>query len=98
RQLGPAQLDPGERLELRAWLDQQRGKTVAESAALEHWLRIEPAATRALERLAELAHDAGQSDRVAELRRRKADVEPAMQAYRDHLWSGVPIPTPAEPG
>src|SRR5262249_853527 len=64
RQLGPGQLDPEERLELRTWLDQQRGDIDAESAALERWLRLDPAATRALERLAELAHRAGRPERV----------------------------------
>ena len=61
------QLGAGERFELRAWLHQQRGDTPAESAALHRWLRVEPASTRALERLAELAHQAGGPDRVAEL-------------------------------
>jgi tetratricopeptide (TPR) repeat protein len=96
RQLGPGQLDPEERLELRAWLDQQRGAIDAESAALERWLRLDPAATRALERLAELAHRAGRPDRVAELRRRKAEVERAMEAYRDRLWNEEPLRNAAE--
>ena len=96
RQLGPGQLEPGERLELRAWLEQQRGETGAESTALERWLQIEPTATRALERLAELAHRAGRHDRVAEFRRRKAEVERAMEAYRDRLWSDEPLRTAAD--
>ncbi len=50
------------------------------------WLQVEPAATRAMERLAELAHRAGCRDRVAELRRRKAEVERAMDSYRNRLW------------
>src|SRR5262249_55581045 len=41
RRLGPAGLGPGERLELRAWLHQQRGEAEEESSALERWLRIE---------------------------------------------------------
>ena len=97
RQLGPGQLELGERLALRAWLASSSGATrEAESAALERWLRLEPAATRALERLAELAHRAGQPDRVADLRRRKAEVERAMAAYRDRLWSDEPLRTAAE--
>src|SRR5262249_50926101 len=70
RQLGPGRLDPAERLELRAWLARKRTDAAAESAALEQWLQIEPYATRALERLAEIAHQAGNSERVVELRRR----------------------------
>ncbi|WP_197446411.1 FG-GAP-like repeat-containing protein [Tautonia plasticadhaerens] len=96
RQLGPGQLDPGELLELRAWLHQHRGESEVETSALERWLRIEPTATRALERLAELAHRAGRPDRAAELRRRKAEVERAMEAYRDRLWSDEPLRTAAD--
>ena len=96
RQLGPGQLDVGERLALRAWLHEQRGDTQAESSALEQWLRLDPAATRALERLAELAQRAGQSDRVADLRRRKAEVERALEAYRHLLWREEPLRGAAE--
>ena len=96
RQLGPGQLDVGERLALRAWLHEQRGDTRAESSTLEQWLRLEPAATRALERLAELAQRAGQSDRVADLRRRKAEVERALEAYRLLLWREEPLRGAAE--
>jgi tetratricopeptide (TPR) repeat protein len=96
RQLGPDGLEPEERLELRAWLDRQRGDTEAETAALERWLELEPAATAALERLAELAHRAGRPARVAELRRRKAEVERTTAAYRDRLWSEEPLRTAAD--
>lgn len=91
RQLGPDGLGPEERLELRAWLDRWYGDPQAEAAALEHWLQIEPRATQALERLAELEFRAGRSDRVAELRRRKAEVGQAMEAYRDRLWDDKPL-------
>jgi tetratricopeptide (TPR) repeat protein len=94
--LGPGRLDPEDSLELQAWLAQQRGDIDAESSALERWLRLEPTATRALERLAELAHRVGRPDRVAELRRRKAEVERSMEAYRDRLWSEEPLRTAAE--
>jgi tetratricopeptide (TPR) repeat protein len=96
RRLGPGQLDVAERLALRAWLHEQRGDTRAESAALERWLRLEPTATTALERLAELAQRAGQSDRVADLRRKKAEVERALEAYRLLLWRDEPIHGAAE--
>ena len=95
RRLGPGELGIEERLELLAWLDRRSGDTDAEAAALDRWLRLEPAATRALERLAEQAHRAGRPDRVAELRRRKAEVERAMAAYRDRLWSEEPLRTAA---
>jgi tetratricopeptide (TPR) repeat protein len=96
RHLGAEQLDPGESQALRAWLGRWRGDTAAEVKALEEWLRLEPAATPALERLAELAHRAGQADRVAGLRRRKAEVERAMEAYRVRLWRDPPPGTAAE--
>jgi tetratricopeptide (TPR) repeat protein len=96
RQLGSGQLDVRERLELQAWLYQQSGDTRAESSTLERWLRVEPADTRALERQSELAHRAGQSDRVADLRRRKADVERALEAYRLLLWRTEPLRGAAE--
>src|SRR5262249_36529781 len=64
--VGLGQLEVEERLELRAWVDRRRGDESVEASALERWLELEPAATRAMERLAELAHRAGQSSRVAE--------------------------------
>ena len=96
RQLSPGQLEPGERLALLAWLHEQRGDTRAESSILEQWLRLDPAATKALERLAELAQRAGQSDRVADLRRRKSEVERALEAYRHLLWREEPLRGAAE--
>src|SRR5262249_60503831 len=63
---------------------------------LAHWRRIDPTATPALERLAELAPRASRPDRVAELRRRKAEIERAMAAYRDRLWSDRPLRTAAD--
>ena len=94
--LGPEHFDAGERLALRAWLFEQRGDVRAESAALEQWLRIVPTATRAMERLTELAQQAGQPDRVAELRRRKAEVERAFNGYRLLLWRDEPLAGAAE--
>ncbi len=96
RRLGPGQLDFGQRFALLAWLHEQGGDTRAESSTLEQWLRFDPLATRALERLAELYQRAGQSDRVAELRRRKAEVERALEAYRVLLWRDEPIRGAAE--
>ena len=96
RQLGPERLDIGARLELRAWFDKHRGDTRAESFSLERWLRFEPTATRALERLAELAQEAGRSDQVAELRRRKSDVERALESYRLVLRRNEPLRGAAE--
>jgi tetratricopeptide (TPR) repeat protein len=89
--LGPEQLDLAQRLALIAWCHQERGDPDAEARALERWLEVEPTATRALERLAELAHREGRRDRVRELRARKADTERALAAYRNSLWHDVPL-------
>jgi tetratricopeptide (TPR) repeat protein len=96
RQLGPGRLDVGERLALLAWLHEKRGDPREESLILEQWLRFDPEATRALERLAELSQRAGRADRVADLRRRKAEVERALEAYRLLLWREEPLRGAAE--
>ncbi len=96
RQLGPAQLEVGERLALGAWIIRQRGDTRAEYRALEQAAKIEPAATPLMERLAELSLQGGQSERVTGLRRRKADLERALKAYRDLLWRDEPLRSMAD--
>jgi tetratricopeptide (TPR) repeat protein len=97
RQLERAgELEPAERLELRAWLQRRKGDASAETTELESWLRYEPTATPAMERLAELAHHLGSRDRVTELRRRKAEVERAMEEYRSRLNSDEPLRTAGE--
>jgi tetratricopeptide (TPR) repeat protein len=69
-------------LELRAWLAAERGDRQAERAALESMLALEPADAVAVERLADLAAQDGEKERVAELRRRKTDIENARESYR----------------
>ncbi|HZW32443.1 MAG TPA: FG-GAP-like repeat-containing protein, partial [Isosphaeraceae bacterium] len=96
RHLGVEHLDAAESMAVRAWLCRHRGDASGEVRALEEWLRFDPAATPALERLAELAHRAGQADRVTDFRRRKAQVERAMEAYRLRLWRDQPPGTAAE--
>ncbi len=67
-------------LATRAWLAARDGDREAERSALEAILALEPADDAALERLADLAAQAGEPGKVAELRRRKA----AMDAAREH--------------
>jgi hypothetical protein len=83
-------LTAGERWALRAWLEERRGDARAEARALEGWLRAEPAATRALERLAELAHREDRPDCVSELRRRRSELNRALERYRLLLWRDPP--------
>ncbi len=69
-------------LELRAWMAARSGDRLAERAALEALIALEPADATAVERLADLAAQDGQRERLAELRRRKADIENARSDYR----------------
>ena len=78
-------IDPAEVLELHAWFAGRRGDREAERLALEHLIEQAPGDSRALERLATLAVEAGQADRAGELRRRKADVDQARERYRKLL-------------
>ena len=94
RHLGPAQLNVGESLDLRAWLHRQRGDKMAEAATLEEWLRFDPADTRAMERLAELAHQAGDSGRVTDLRRRKEEVERGSRLIGNCSGASGPLAAP----
>jgi tetratricopeptide (TPR) repeat protein len=75
-------------LATRAWLAARAGDREAERSALEAILAPEPANDAALERLADLAAQAGEPGKVAELRRRKA----AMDAARDHYKRLVNLP------
>jgi hypothetical protein len=69
-------------LELRAWIAARRGDRQAERAALESRIALEPADSAAVERLADLAAQAGERERLAELRRRKAAIDAARARYQ----------------
>jgi len=69
-------------LGIRAWLAARNGDRRAERSALEELLALEPEDPSALERLADLAAQDGETDRVAVLRRRKAAVDVASEWYR----------------
>ncbi len=89
--LGPGDLDSADRLAARAWLVARREDPRQEREALEGWLAVNPVATRALDRLAELAHRAGEADVAARLRRREAEVDRAIERYRTLLWGDDPL-------
>src|SRR5207237_59285 len=83
----PAARYPPQRVaRLRAWFAASRGDARAEQRALELALESDPGDTVAVERLAELAAIAGQADRAAGLRRRKAELDGALLRYR-HLYN-----------
>jgi hypothetical protein len=86
-----AALSTSERHALRVWLAARSGDREAERAPLEDWLKADPAALAALDRLAGLESEAGNADRATELRRRKAEVE----AARDRLRAAFAGPDPA---
>ena len=69
-------------LELRAWMAARSGDRTAERASLKELIALEPADATAVERLADLAAEDGERERLAELRHRKADIEDARNDYR----------------
>ncbi|WP_152054050.1 FG-GAP-like repeat-containing protein [Tautonia marina] len=85
RHLGPEQIDPAERLTVRSWFAEQAGDTQAERTALDRLVALDPGATRALDRLARLAHGAGETERATRSSERKAAVARNLERYRWRL-------------
>jgi len=85
-------------LGLRAWLAARLGDPRAERRGLEELLALEPEDSSTLERLADLAAQDGETDRVAELRRRKAAVDVATERYRKLVNLADLAPQAAELG
>lgn len=69
-------------LATRAWLAARDNDHEAERTALEAVLTLEPANDGVLERLADLATQAGEPEKVSRLRRQKAAINAARQHYR----------------
>jgi tetratricopeptide (TPR) repeat protein len=67
-------------LALKALVERHNGDPRSERASLHELIAIDPGDDAALERLADLASQAGEADRATDLRRRKA----AIDAARDH--------------
>ncbi len=72
-------------LELKAWLAARAGDRAAERQALDAFIALEPADAAAIERLADLAAQDGEKDRVASLRSRKAAIEDARDRYKQAM-------------
>ncbi len=89
-------LEPGERLAACAWLAGRRGDRKACREAIERWLRVDPNSPVALEQMAELCREAGETAAAAAFRRRRAEVVRAIARYRGLLRSGRPIDSDAE--
>jgi tetratricopeptide (TPR) repeat protein len=78
----PAEVSrPAEIARLSAWLAARREDLAGERRALERVIADDPADFAALDRLAELAVREGQPARVAELQRRKAEIERLQARY-----------------
>ena len=75
-------MSQGKLLSFRAWLAARKGDRRAERSALDELVRLEPADTAAIERLADLAAQDGEKDRVATLRRQKSSIEAAVDHYK----------------
>jgi len=86
--LPATRLSQGQVLALHAWLAAQEGDRRGERSALEKLIKLEPGSASALERLADLAAQVGETNRVAQLRQRKA----AFDAARDHYHVLVNLP------
>ncbi len=74
-------LDEPEVLELRAWFARQRQDAPGERQALEELLAIEPGRIASVERMAELLQEAGDPRTAAEHRRRKTELDAALDRY-----------------
>jgi tetratricopeptide (TPR) repeat protein len=94
--LGPSNPVPAEIPALAAWFARRRGDAAAEHAALEALLEQQPAEIEAVERLAELEFLRGKPERMAELRRRKAELDAIKERYRRLVAHGDPAADSAE--
>jgi tetratricopeptide (TPR) repeat protein len=76
---------------LAAWLAAQKGDAQAERRALERLLADAPADIAAWDRLGELAGQSGQSAYIAELRRRKSELDAAQARYEATYRRNQPL-------
>jgi len=74
-------LDDAQILHLRAWFARQRQDAPAERAALEQLVTRRPGRIPAFNRLAELLQQAGEVEAAAVLRRRKDELDAALDRY-----------------
>jgi tetratricopeptide (TPR) repeat protein len=83
-------LTAGEILLLNAWLARHHGDRLAERAALDAALELEPASSEALQRRADLEFEEGRLDRMESFRHRKAEVDRIKERYRRLVAAGDP--------
>ena len=93
----PASESSGAQLHrLAAWFAARRGDATSESRALERLIAADPGDGAALDRLAELALREGQPNRAAELRGRKAALDPLKSLYKELFLRNQPLRDAAE--
>lgn len=88
--LAAGDLAPAELLSLRVWIAGRLGQSDAERRELAALIADAPGDAPALERLAVLEFQAGNTRRSEELRRRKAEVDRAQDRIRKLLLEPVP--------
>ena len=87
-------LTPERLLRLRAWLASVNGDRQAERSVVEQLVALRPSDSGAWERLAELALQAGEGARAAEVRHRKAAAAAALGRYYKLLIESKDSPPP----
>jgi enediyne biosynthesis protein E4 len=81
---------------LAAWLAARRADRDSERRALERVIAADPADFAALDRLALLAVEQGQTSHAVELRRRKTEIEPLQARYQKLYLRNQPVRDAAE--
>ncbi|MFO0890381.1 MAG: FG-GAP-like repeat-containing protein [Isosphaeraceae bacterium] len=94
--LGPANLAPDEVPALRAWFARRAADEGEEHTALAALVALQPANTEALERLAEIEFRQGKPQRMADVRRRRAELDRIKERYRRLIADGDPESHPDE--
>ena len=88
------QLSPPEVLSLRAWFAVRAGDTAWERRVQEEMVAIEIGNLRALERLADLVLADGQTERAAQLRERRAELNRIKSQYENTVLNLDPREAP----
>jgi enediyne biosynthesis protein E4 len=88
--------NPAQIPRLAAWFAGQRGDAAAQRRALERLVAADPADFAALDRLAELAHKAGDPARAAELKRKRTEIDQLLARYEKLYKRNQPLRDAAE--
>jgi enediyne biosynthesis protein E4 len=89
---------PAQARRIAAWLARKQGDHAAEQEALERLIADEPADVAAIDRLAELAQQAVQPERTAQIQRHRAEINRLQARYQKLYDRNQPIRDAAEMG